>query len=131
MKVSNQDVRLFKTALKQARNSAVSFKHGAIIVSGGRILSTGKNKYGSHRISRMYYPRHKKATIHAELQAVLNVHNSELLKGSTLYSARIGRGRNTATMISTPCPSCIEVMKAFGIRDVVFHDGRKLVKQRV
>ncbi len=129
--ISHSDKKFMMKAIRIARNSTVSYRHGAIIVSGGRIISTGYNKYGSSKIGREIYPKNRDPTIHAELKAILNTTNLDILKGSTLYSARAGRGKNNNYCISTPCPSCVFVMKRFGIKKIVYYDGANFIKENL
>lgn len=104
-----------RLAKKQALKS--SFKQhrvGAVIVKGGRVLSTGFNEIA--------YSKHiGKPTVHAEERAVVKLlarGQARSLAGSTIYVSRFTRGG--AVGLAAPCSRCRELLRAVGISSVVY-----------
>lgn len=85
---------------------------GAVIVKGGRVLSTG---YNQRRPSSFL----KQKTLHAEEHAILKLlktNQLHRLSNSILYVSRYTRGGNVG--LAKPCSRCIELCRAVGIRCV-------------
>jgi deoxycytidylate deaminase len=104
---------MFRIASKQA-NKATGVKHrlGAVIVKGGRVLSTGYNEI---RFSR--YLRY--TTVHAEESAIIKLLSKNAmgsLSGSDLYVSRTTPAGNSG--LARPCDRCMELIKAVGIRRI-------------
>ena len=100
--------------LSQAVNLAAqsehrSFKHGAILVKGGKVLSEGVNKYtiGTHGLHA-----HSE---HAEENALRGKKNYAL--GSTMYIARVA---SYGPAMSKPCLRCQMLLKNAGVRKVIY-----------
>jgi deoxycytidylate deaminase len=91
---------------------------GAVIVKSGRVLATGCNRIGHSKYLRNRpYPE----SVHAEQQAVLQLLKQRRLNdlaGSTIYISRILSNGSTAN--SRPCCVCANLLKAVGIRNVVY-----------
>lgn len=89
-------------------------RHGAVIVKGGNILSTGYNQLRPSNVL-------KTKTIHAEAHAILKMlvsgRSSDLI-GSTIYCARWTRGGSIGN--SKPCASCYELCRSVGITSCVY-----------
>lgn len=102
-----------------AEREALKSKHkqhrvGAVIVKGGRILSTGFNKI---RPSKEL----KTETIHAEEDAVLKVlrnGNHQALVGAKIYVTRFTRGGRIG--LSKPCERCMALLTSVGMRSASF-----------
>lgn len=113
----------FRLAERQALKS--TFKQhrlGAVIVKGGRVLSTGFNKYG-------YTKELKFSTIHAEEMAIVKCLKKgwqHHLVGSSLFVTRFTHGG--AVGISKPCLRCASLLTAVGIRNVHYNDVTGHVK---
>lgn len=102
-------------AAKVAKQS--TFKRhrlGAVVVKGHRILSTGYNEVRYSKLTG-------KHTLHAEASAIIKLlksgHQNDLV-GSTLYVTRFTRGGRIG--MARPCPSCMGLIRAVGIRNVYF-----------
>lgn len=76
---------------------------GAVIVSGGRIISKA----------------HNLRTRHAEHRAVSPVWKSEL-KGATIYVARPLHIQPGAVGMARPCHKCLKLLREVGIVKVVY-----------
>ena len=106
-----------KQAQKQASNSTfIRARIGAVIVKGGRVLSTGYNSLRySKRNGRSW------ASVHAEEMAIVKLLKQSAglkqLAGSVLYVSRIKKDGTVAE--SKPCLECQELIDAVGIKRVV------------
>lgn len=88
---------------------------GAVITSGKGILATGWNKNKTHPKST-----HEWKYIHAEMDAIMKAGSKCV--GAEIYVARIGKDgllRN-----AKPCPACMSLIIASGIKKIHFtNDG--------
>lgn len=98
-------------AARQAEKSPMSCKHGAVIVKNGKIISKGHNI----NYSKM---KHGKYSLHAEVSAIVNCYNKELLKGSKMYVVRVNN--QGWFKISKPCPHCASCVKKYNISTVYY-----------
>lgn len=112
---------MIRLAAKAAEAS--SFRRarvGAVVSKGRRILATGHNYIGFCKFIRnRCYPE----SVHAEVAAIAQLikkRRYDDIQGSTVYVARIGRAGDLR--LSRPCGNCQAVMKALGIKDVVYTD---------
>lgn len=109
--VSCKDFSMLRVAAKQAASSNHhKFKLGAVLVRGGRVLSSGVNiaKKGPDTPPC-------RESIHAEVMAIKGAKKTE---GATIYVARLSNAGRLA--LAKPCEYCIEHMNANGIYRVVF-----------
>lgn len=100
-----------KLALKSEHSQ---HRHGAVIVKGGNIISTGYNQLRPSNVL-------KTETLHAEAHAILKVLNDRRhsdLVGATMYVSRWTRGGILS--LSRPCPSCTDLCRSVGIYDCVY-----------
>lgn len=92
---------------------------GCVIVKSGRIVSSGYNSVGCHNSSSY---RKCNNSIHAEQAAIGKlVGNPDLLFGAYLYISRISRRGNL--LLARPCPFCMRLIKAVGIKKVFYSDS--------
>jgi len=114
-----------RIAAKEAKKSNhKQHRHGAVIVKGGNILSTGYNQLRPSNVI-------KTKTLHAEAHAILRILNQRRhheLVGSTMYVSRWTRGGILSQ--SRPCSDCCNLMRSVGIYDCVFTtiDGNERMK---
>ena len=115
LSLSNKDHRYLKLAMNLAMSSDCNFKHGAVIVKGGRVISTGINRFKNH--PKAVSPEHIKqyCSVHAEVDAIRKLKSA---RGATIYVARIGKRGNRA--LSRPCPNCYAAIKSAGIAKIVY-----------
>jgi deoxycytidylate deaminase len=107
----------FRIASKEAAKSQHKHRLGAVIVKGGRILSTGFN---SLRPSRVI----KSLTLHAEAAAILKLLKEgrlASLAGSEIYVTRFTAGG--AVGLAKPCMDCNALIRSVGIRKVHYTDS--------
>lgn len=98
-------------------------KVSAVVVKGNRVLSTGFNKDKTHPASWHYF----KST-HAEFDAIRKVPR-EQLKDTTIYVFRATKDGSPA--LSRPCPTCFEMIKAFGIKKICYTDNNSFKEEIV
>lgn len=110
-------MKYIKTATKAASNSEFErARIGAVVVKGGRVLSTGINKLRYTRKNDRPFP-----SIHAEEEAILKIlklpDGLKLLSGATIYVSRILK--NGSTACAKPCKKCTQLINAVGIKRIV------------
>lgn len=97
-------MQIARIAHKQASKSDHNFRHGAVVMRGGKILATGYNHHG----------------LHAEVVALQKLWPSER-RGTKVISVRVGKsGRLT---MGKPCPKCEAYMREYGVHTVVYSDN--------
>lgn len=109
-----RDKKWISVARKFAFRSNCRQKHGALLVSSGRLLNASWN---STRNSPLITESPRlEASFHAEIALIrsLGWNSKEISGNTTLYVARIN-GRN-----SFPCNRCLEQIVRFGIRRIVW-----------
>jgi deoxycytidylate deaminase len=105
----------FRMAEKQAKKS--TFKQhrlGAVLVKGGRVLSTGYNKYG-------YTKELRYSTVHAEESSIVRLIKTGRLvdcMGADLYVSRITPGGRIG--LAKPCPRCLDLCRSVHVNRVWF-----------
>ena len=102
-----------------ARNSKCEKKQvGAIIVKGGRIISSGYNgtPRGYHNCNEIKKDDHRSWQFEHEIHAEMN---------AILWAARSGIAIEGATMITTtePCTQCAKHIANSGIKKVIYFDS--------
>ena len=101
----------FRMADKAAgRSPFKQHRLGAVVVKGGRVLSTGYNEI-------RWNQRFQKENVHAEEAAIvklLTAGRPSSLIGADIYVSRFTRGG--AIGLAKPCLSCQRLIQASGIR---------------
>ena len=106
--------RYLEIALDLAQSSEHSFRHGALVVKDGKILSSGNNKYKANQMK--ISTRNHRCSIHAEEAALKQCDKNSCYNG-TVYVARLASyGRAD----SKPCLRCQKILKSFGICKAVY-----------
>lgn len=106
-------------SIRLAQKNALKSKFGqhrlgAVIVKGGRVLSTG---YNQRRPSAFL----KQKTIHAEEHAILKLLKARRLAdvaGSSIYVSRFTRGGNVG--MACPCQRCMDLIRSVGISRIYY-----------
>lgn len=117
--LTNRNLRMFTLAKKLACLSEYGkFKHAAVLVHHGVVLNSSSNKDKACSFgSRFRSPKKGRATLHAELGAILNMPRSSTFN-SDVYVVRVnaeGEYRN-----SKPCEMCQEAMRFCGVNRVFY-----------
>jgi deoxycytidylate deaminase len=118
-----RQLSLLGTAAKVAANSEHRTQLGVVIAKGKRVISVGWNKYKSHPRQLSYIKDGKRiqtGSVHAELDAIIGVPQKHL-EGATLYIARVLA--DGACGLSRPCSACRKVIRAAGIRKIVYTEN--------
>ena len=115
--LSRSEKRWLDLAANLAKSYTVSrYKHGAVIVKGGRIISTGVNKIRNH--PDLFDDESlikKESHVHAEIDAIKKVSD---LRGAKIYIARINRSGQQR--LSRPCDNCYNYIVDSGITKIVY-----------
>lgn len=105
----------FRIAQKEAlKSSHKQHRLGAVIVKGGRILSTGYNELRPSKIIGTQ-------TLHAEASAILKLLKNRRLHdlvGADIYVSRFTRGGRVGC--ARPCKHCLDLIRSVGIARVYF-----------
>jgi len=103
-------------ALALATTSACKqWKHGAIILKGGRVLGKGINS-DRNNPNQVADPK-TQAAVHAEV-AALRAAGATDLRGATIFVARANRAGEPR--MSKPCHNCQAALRARGVKKVVY-----------
>ena len=101
-------------------------RHFTFILDGKRIVSFGTNSRKTHPLNLLhpYTNRNMEAIsqfvgTHSEMKAILKIGDC---RGLSLLNVRIDRNGRIAQ--SRPCRGCMSVIRAAGIREVAYTDGR-------
>ena len=91
----------------------------AVIVSGGRVISVGHNSRANSGLQRRFLKNPHCNSIHAEVDAILNVRRKIDLTGSKIYVVRRLRA-DTADKpvcgLAKPCAMCAAILYSYGIK---------------
>lgn len=103
-------------AAEEALKSEHSTKHGAVVVKGGKIISSGRNQWCTFdKISNF---KARIWSIHAEMNA-LNGLPKSVTKGADIYVVRVSP-KHHGLMNSKPCVICSSLIRKAGIRNVYY-----------
>lgn len=111
--MSRHDSRI-KHAIKVAGDSQYRWKHGAVVVRGGRVIGFAPNKFrNAPEIDPDNVTDHAEAAVIREL-----LKNYKDLIGSTIYIARVNN--QGQSMMSRPCTNCMKSIVRAGIKEIVY-----------
>lgn len=105
-------------AIMASRSIVENFKIGAVLVKSGNAVSFGLNSYyRTNKIATRYFSKAPTyPSIHAECD-VLHKAGGKAHRGSTIYLVRLTK---TGFGSSRPCPTCMQMLKDYGVRKVVY-----------
>jgi deoxycytidylate deaminase len=95
----------------------------AMIVAGGRVLSVGYNSRANSGLQMRYLTNPHCNSIHAEVDAILNVRRKIDLTGSKIVVVRRQRlddQDNPAVVLAKPCLMCQAVLYSYGIKRAMY-----------
>lgn len=120
LQASGRVKRYLTLAAREAHRSPMKFRHGAVLVKGGRLLSKGFNHYRTTIGGESY------CSTHAEMETLrkLGRHKEGIraAKGSDLFVVRMGKD-GLLRRNSKPCPICVEWMHRYGVNRVYYTVG--------
>ena len=100
-------------AITEAVKATGTYKLGAVVVSGNRVLATGFNR---KRNDPKYCE--KGWSIHAEVSAIRKLKNRPFGPKTTIYVARITRAGKIA--MAKPCETCEKAVYESGIKRIIY-----------
>lgn len=109
---------MLSLATKRARQSVFKQQVGAVLVKGGRVISTGYNQL---RYTSSKTPRRHEQSLHAEQACILRAPHNTDFKGSILFISRVTKDGKHA--LAKPCPFCTALLKSLSIKKVVYTTG--------
>ena len=105
------------------------FRLGAIIAQKNKIVSLGTNNKKSHPIQKKFSHRpHLSSWRHAEIHAI-SLANAGDLEGADVYVARALADGSLGS--SRPCEGCCRALKHFGLRNMIYWEDGKWIKESV
>lgn len=107
---------------KFIRNHRTLIRLGAVVLKKNRLIGKGFNQRKTHPYLKKLFG--EKCCLHAEYSALLNTNKTQ---GDTIVVVRILP--NGVLSCSKPCECCIELIKEFNIRKVVYIDWDGLPKE--
>ena len=115
--LSKKDRAYLSVARYFATKSSAKNTHGAVVVKGGRVLSTGWNKNRNH--PAIVSPEHIKTdcSYHAQEVAIREA-GEENVRGAVIYVARVNKSGHDRD--SRPCRKCSSLIEHVGIKRVIF-----------
>lgn len=118
-KLTKRERSWLHRAFRLAEFSPCKQQHGAVIVKGGRMLSTGFNTYRNRPGDDI--PMFDRA-IHAEEAAIRMLDNGRA-QGAKIYVARKRRS-NGEPGLSRPCDRCYQAIVEAGIKEIIFTENK-------
>jgi deoxycytidylate deaminase len=122
IEASSKHERGMNLARKAARQSNFPGERMAcVLISGGRIISVGKNKAKSGHLKDKNY--NKNQAHHSELDAVLSA-SKDSVRGSVAYIAGFtpNQSKEVPCWSSKPCEGCQAMLRDYGVKWAIFHD---------
>ena len=116
--------KFLQIAIQAAQKSKFPrFRHGAVLIKGGKVINTGfnKNVYCSFTSKFSKYP-----TRHAEIDCIFNV-SKHKTQGAKLLVVRINP--NNILRNSFPCFCCQTILSFVGIKKCFFSDEKGKINQ--
>lgn len=130
--LSHTQTKYLSLATRVAALHTGKFKHGAVLVKGGRVLATAPNIYRNrpdlftrenpNDVEAQLKSIHEHCSVHAEVRVVKSV-TPEQARGSTVYVARVNKNDVNISMMSRPCKNCYNYMLNAGVKAVVYTEG--------
>jgi deoxycytidylate deaminase len=90
----------------------------AVVVKGGKIISTAPNTYGLNEYCFYNSYREDINSVHAEINSIFRVRKKVDLTGAKMYVARITK--NNVIAMARPCPMCQKTIKSYGFKRVFY-----------
>jgi len=132
MKIAN--LAKITAGFKKARevsfeSESPNFKLGSVIMRKGKILSSGCNqRFKTHPYCKYNGADHNR-NLHAELVSIFRIKNKEILRGATLLVYR--EHKNGTLANSRPCPMCMNEIKRWGIKKVIYTTNHGIFEEKV
>lgn len=116
--LSNTEESFLNVARAVAKTSTCRMKHGAVVVSGGRVLATGINSDKNNPfVFEHSYQRKTLSSVHAEMAAIRMLYHYVPVR-ATMYVARVNN--QGIDRMSRPCNNCWKELQNFHIKEVIY-----------
>lgn len=122
------DLPKIQNLMRHAKNASIKSNYrvmiGAVIVSNGKVISSGWSQEKTHpfiETNGQYQTTngwHIAKNMHAEVAAVFKVKHKESLEGATIYVYR--QNKDGEMVNSRPCPMCEKVLRQYGFKKMVY-----------
>lgn len=111
----------------EAEKSKFTYRHGAVLVRGGHIISSAFNENRFCSFGARFRTEDGIATHHAELRCILGLDRS-MTTGATVYVVRISNSGEFK--MSKPCQMCRDSMRFVGVKRVIYttNNGIEMLK---
>jgi len=115
-------IREFELAKEMARKSNMSKRHGAVLMSGGKICGTGYNHMWIDKVNLKCFKTMRIASIHAEIDCIQSCRSFYKEANRKKYTMIIVRMRrdDEKLMCSKPCSMCLDILKKFRVKKVYY-----------
>lgn len=123
MQISKRIQTYVDLAIRQAQqaDSNLPHRHGCVLIKAGRVINVSHNKLGFSSFGRRFHSEAdkvpSKASMHAELRAILNLDRT-LTEGASLLVVRINR--KGELRMSKPCSMCKCSTAFVGIKKIYY-----------
>jgi len=116
------NLRFIDLATQEALKSTQNFKHGAVLVKNGKLVSKGYN-HSSGNI------QHEMWSVHAEMDAVMSskITKRRSQKFADCYKLYVVRVNSSGLADSKPCIRCQKFMKRFNIARVFYSTNCQII----
>lgn len=108
--------KFFEIAKNEAKKSEYQFRHGAVMIRGGNIITSSFNKARPVNFAHKHH-HNNNGSLHAEIGCVLNI-EKEKTKGCDIYVVRITKTNDF--VISRPCEMCQIICGEMGIKRIYY-----------
>lgn len=116
--LSNKQRNMLNLAVKAAQTSEHTWKHGAVVVKSGRVLSIGINKQRNAEMQNYAKQYETCFTVHAEVDALSRIPDAN---GVTIYIARVNK--HGEERYSAPCENCAKYLAKRGVKNIIYTTG--------
>lgn len=105
-----------ETLQKVAVNSAVTHKHAACLMKGGKVMGIGINKYFQIKM----HNETMNLSVHAEMDVLAGI-STKISKGMDILIIRVTKSLTLRN--SRPCNVCIDKLRQRGIRKAYYSNS--------
>lgn len=134
MITSKKKEKFIANASIEAMKSPMLFKLGCVAVCAGKQIASGYNNYRTYSKDKKILHKHT-CSMHAEMDCVRKIKNSNKLKNVSLYVVQISIKNNPSADFefknSKPCSTCTPVLKDMKIKKVYYTDGNIFVCSKI
>ena len=135
-KLGKSDRAFFKVARDISFLSDHPCRHGAVLVDGHKIISSGYNSQTrcstiqKNIDDRFFNECCHRGTLHAEVDALLPfIRKHQSLPNAILYIYR--ENKLGETSLSKPCPRCMKIIKDLGIKKIKYTTENGFVVEKI